>query len=346
MKVREGFMEVGLAMMKGKRNYIEDAALVDARLPGQPNVRVQAVFDGHTGSEAAHFLAVNLQPTLAEVGSISPDSLTEACERLEMKLREAVRRSGSTAVIAVIEVVSERRPVLVRGREIIPEKDTGFKTLREKHRPTEKRLPQRKVTLGTEEAPVRVLVANVGDSRGLILTGEDYVELTKDHIPVDEERARVEAAGGRVQETGGVSRVRGLMMTRSFGDFAKKAPRVEPAIISTPEIRQFFMQWHDAMVLFSDGLVDGKLDWESVAFIVARELRDGISIRLAADELVQKAYGSGSTDNMTALVTRVHRKPRKPKAKVVTSIGPAESETKEDWSFKIKEGESMSLPMF
>jgi serine/threonine protein phosphatase PrpC len=74
----------------------------------------------------------------------------------------------------------------------------------------------------------KLVVANAGDSRAVLCRRGQAVEMSRDHKPMDEdERARIQKAGGFVQE----GRVNGsLALSRAIGDLARlyKLNSVDP----------------------------------------------------------------------------------------------------------------------
>ena len=68
--------------------------------------------------------------------------------------------------------------------------------------------------------PDKIICANAGDSRSILVTGGQVVALSEDHKPDNlPEKNRIEAAGGFVEE----SRVNGsLALSRALGDFEYK----------------------------------------------------------------------------------------------------------------------------
>ncbi|TXG63715.1 hypothetical protein EZV62_010709 [Acer yangbiense] len=157
-----------------------------------------------------------------------------------------------------------------------------------------------------------ILVANVGDSKALLFSEKiqssqgpqaflSAIELTKDHHPDrDDERARIEAAGGSVI-TWGVPRVNGILaMSRSIGDVYLK----RYGVIAVPELTGWRPLAADDKYLMvaSDGIFESLtandvrdliLEWDSHA--------QGSSVSLA-EFIVRSAYEKGSTDNLSAIV--------------------------------------------
>ncbi|XP_023638549.1 uncharacterized protein LOC17887207 isoform X2 [Capsella rubella] len=134
-------------------------------------------------------------------------------------------------------------------------------------------------------------------------------ELTNDHHPNrEDEKIRVEAAGGYVTEWAGVPRVNGqLTLSRSIGDLTYRSY----GVISAPEV----MDWQPLLandsylVVSSDGIFE-KLEVQEVCdrlWEVNNQTSSGAgapsycSISLA-DCLVNTAFEKGSMDNMAAVV--------------------------------------------
>ncbi|MED6184314.1 hypothetical protein PIB30_046255 [Stylosanthes scabra] len=135
-------------------------------------------------------------------------------------------------------------------------------------------------------------------------------ELTSDHHPDrDDERIRVEAAGGQVIHWGGVPRVNGqLAITRAIGDvFFKRY-----GIISAPEVTDWQpLTSNDSyLVAASDGVLEKMsmqevcdLLWEvhSSSTDMGSECAPSPSYSLA-DFIVNTAFKKGSRDNIAAAV--------------------------------------------
>ncbi len=138
-------------------------------------------------------------------------------------------------------------------------------------------------------------VANVGDSRALIISRNQVVQLTEDHrLNNRDERRRVVKAGGEIQYPYVMKGLSGLMPTRSLGD-----PFFEGVgIVPVPFIRQYHMGMEDLYLLAAcDGLFD-VMSNEEVAD-AARDHQD-------PDDLVQFLKHQvlnvkGGTDNLTIL---------------------------------------------
>jgi protein phosphatase 1G len=86
--------------------------------------------------------------------------------------------------------------------------------------------------------PDQIFVANAGDSRCVASIKRNAQDLSLDHKPDNpEEKARIEAAGGYVEE----NRVKGILnLSRSLGDVEYKQDKSLPAekqmIVAFPEV--------------------------------------------------------------------------------------------------------------
>lgn len=134
-------------------------------------------------------------------------------------------------------------------------------------------------------------------------------ELTKDHHPSrEDEKSRVEAAGGYVTEWAGVSRVNGqLAVSRAIGDLTFKSY----GVISAPEVLDWqpLLANDSYLVVSSDGIFE-KLKVQDVCDRLGEVnnqtsygagLPSYCSVSLA-DCLVNTAFAKGSMDNMAAVV--------------------------------------------
>lgn len=138
--------------------------------------------------------------------------------------------------------------------------------------------------------------------------------MSDDHKPDNaEEKARIEAAGGFVEE----NRVNGsLALSRALGDFEYKGkddmPFTEQAVTCDPEVRQVTRQTNDAFVVLAcDGIWDCLTSEETVQQV--RESLAGVQedqpvspiIESMFDRIIAKDILSSAgvgTDNMTCVV--------------------------------------------
>ncbi|KAG8086219.1 hypothetical protein GUJ93_ZPchr0010g8053 [Zizania palustris] len=169
-----------------------------------------------------------------------------------------------------------------------------------------------------------VVVANCGDSRIVLSRGKEPMALSIDHKPDrKDERARIEAVGGKVIQWNGY-RVSGILaMSRSIGDrYLKPFVIPKPEVTVVPRAKD-----DDCLILASDGLWD-VVSNEEACKVARRQIllwhkNNGAASPLpdedeestdpaaqaAADYLMRLALKKGSEDNITVIV--VDLKPRK-----------------------------------
>ena len=145
----------------------------------------------------------------------------------------------------------------------------------------------------------KLIVANVGDSRGVMCDGKgNAIPLSFDHKPQQErERRRINKAGGLVTFNG-VWRVAGILATsRALGDYPLKDKKL---VIAEPDILTFDLSDHNPMfiVLASDGLWDTFTNEEAVAFIKERINEP----HFGAKSITLQSYYRGSADNITVVI--------------------------------------------
>jgi len=162
-----------------------------------------------------------------------------------------------------------------------------------------------------------LIVANAGDSRGVLCSNGKGIPLSKDHKPGDEEeKARIEKAGFLVMKSTEVIkgarhtvyRVNGLLaVSRSIGDSAAKdtegPPETQP-VTCCPDVKEFPAKPGDTVVLACDGVWD-ILSNDDVAIIVADNLKQQKTVGEVADLIVKAAYDGGSSDNISVIVAQL-----------------------------------------
>ncbi|XP_046401634.1 protein phosphatase 1L [Ischnura elegans] len=150
----------------------------------------------------------------------------------------------------------------------------------------------------------RLVVANVGDSRGVLCDSRgNAIPLSFDHKPQQlKEQARIVAAGGFVSFDG-VWRVSGVLATsRALGDYPLKDRRL---VVAEPDVLSFDMAYLRPrfVLLASDGLWDAFSSEEAVAFLAQRLDEPGHG----AASLAAAALRRGSLDNVTVLVVDLRK---------------------------------------
>lgn len=145
----------------------------------------------------------------------------------------------------------------------------------------------------------RLIVANVGDSRGVMCDSKgNAIPLSFDHKPEDaSERKRIQDAGGFVKFNG-VWRVNGILaVSRALGDYQLKEGDF---VIADPDILTFELNAYKPkfIILASDGLWDTFSTDEAVAYIADR-LNEP---HFGAKSITLESYLRGSGDNISVMV--------------------------------------------
>jgi protein phosphatase 2C len=147
-------------------------------------------------------------------------------------------------------------------------------------------------------------VANAGDSRCVLRTKDEVVQMSIDHKPgTTQESSRIMAAGGYVTQVSGIDRVLGnLSVSRSIGDVYMK-----PYVIPHPGISSRTLQGQGNeryLVLATDGLWDVLSSEEVCAMIDASLTTSRLKSRWAdaLTQLMARARQLGSQDNITIQV--------------------------------------------
>lgn len=160
-----------------------------------------------------------------------------------------------------------------------------------------------------------IILANLGDSRGLLYRVEDDLLLeTCDHKPDNPiEKKRIREAGGFVlpADHPQPARLDGLLaFSRAFGDFEFKvnggqSPAADK-LSSCPDIYELEARDGDFIVLATDGLFD-VLSSNEVAALALQQFAkaDECSPRETAATLVWAALQNDAADNVTCLLIRL-----------------------------------------
>ncbi|CAL1152942.1 unnamed protein product [Cladocopium goreaui] len=296
--------EVGAACWQGGKEMNEDRFVLDIELLSSDGLSVPGimVLDGHSGSRCVDHLVERLPAVLqARVASkplLSDDFLREA-------------------VVEACAMVDEEFLTWARQQEAMDGSTLLLALIYE---------------TASQPGKTRLLVANVGDSRGILCRatapdssgpqGLQVFRLSEDHKPNrEDERQRIEALGGTV-DLHGVWRVIcpeqvvfggrtiarwGLAVSRAFGDLLLKEPykygctKVLPGqlVSAEPELRlvELDPSLDRFVVLACDGIWDVLQDQDAGAVCAGQ-----CGVELAAHCLVKHAFAAGSMDNLTAVV--------------------------------------------
>ena len=144
---------------------------------------------------------------------------------------------------------------------------------------------------------LKLVIANVGDCRAVLIRNGTPKQLTIDHKPTDpEEQKRIANYGGHVVYCMGVARVNGVLaVSRAFGNRTiKQVIRPDPDIFSIS-----LVDGDEYLIQASDGM------WDVVHNRDLNDICDKFSNegpQKIAEELVSLALSRGTTDNTTCLV--------------------------------------------
>lgn len=243
-----------------------------------PNHCFAGVFDGHAGQKASEYLSANLVNNIAELKDPTDHEQVRACvmatdaQFLSSSSLEH-KEHGSTCIFSVFWPNHD-----------ISEKDESKKSW-------------------------SCLVANVGDSRAMILRADGTcVSLSTDHKPEDPpEEARIGRAGGFVRD----NRVDGqLAMSRAMGDWQYKAnpalavadQKVTPICdITTETIRP-----GDQLFICCDGIVEHMQNEDACRCLTEELGKLSDTKNFDCAELIPPVFElsltSGSKDNMSAIL--------------------------------------------
>ncbi|CAD7954968.1 unnamed protein product [Amoebophrya sp. A25] len=362
-------LQAACSTWTGGKDNQEDRFVFDKLLSGPRGERIMgyAVFDGHSGYLCAEFCEKKLMKILQEMltsrGAAGRERLTEdflkrcvldafaeADERFCDAARGRKDMDGTTAICCFLwedlyGSSNSGNPVAPgiglgaaskANAENAEHNGTGE---HQQHETTASDIPF------TNSSNLRLLVANLGDSRAVLVQKRDEilqrdscykksssedvelfvpygpvnaVRLSDDHKPDrPDEKRRIEAVGGVVQDMTGVARVFtpgplniggrlvqwGLAVGRSFGDLPLKEPRVfggqlDPAIrdlvSGVPEITTFkITPGRDLfLILACDGIWDVLKD-EEAAVVAHGHYRAGLErvLKMQGPELMLAPSG-------------------------------------------------------
>ncbi len=149
-------------------------------------------------------------------------------------------------------------------------------------------------------------VANVGDSKAVVIRGDETFALNVEHrANNEEEKSRVENRGGVVFEKKGRTTSRFLVqgaleLTRSIGDISYKQ-----FISSEPDVLNYKFDSNDEyIILASDGFWNEVDEKELINLVRAFGQTNGLSSHLIEEVLKRKHY---NIDNITMIVIDLKR---------------------------------------
>lgn len=305
---RAGSVTWVAAGMRGWRPQMEDAHVV-AMLDGEvfPDSIIFAVLDGHGGKEVSALASrlltkeVEQRSRTSKQGS-SPDledALARALPSLDARLRDGLWGLGHIlpAPLHPFAAVGSTACVAV-----------------------------------VDFARREVLVANIGDSRAMLIRNGKAIALSEDHKPENpKERRRIVEAGGEVKKVGPCHRVDGnLNLSRALGDFNLKSnfelPPEKQKVSAFPDItRTPFVGGHEELLLVAcDGLFE-RCSNQDIADLVWPRYRQGVPLRQISKDVLLACCARGcggqpmepGTDNESVILVTL------PAAEAVAAEGEA-----------------------
>ncbi|KAI3668122.1 hypothetical protein L6452_43199 [Arctium lappa] len=299
------------ASLQGHRKYQEDRVTcnLDIRIPligkdakNEAKVDLLAVFDGHGGTQASetakrYFLDYFLVQVIA--GYFKKASNLHN----QHDLIDAVKGSRGS----LLEIDDESLHEILKEALVgaIRDIDWKFSSATVEKRYSAGSTAGVVLLLNDEE----LLVANVGDSKVILCSGHAE-ELTRDHHPDrDDERARIEHAGGFVLDWD-IPRVNGILaVSRAIGDVSLK----RYGVIAEPEIMGW--RWITVkdmyLMVASDGVFESLTSETVCQLIKDADVEENttpncrfpfLPLSSLAYWVVKTALERGSTDNLSAIV--------------------------------------------
>jgi len=247
------------------------------------------VFDGHGGASVSEIAAKQLHKNILAHFRQKQVQPASRDEKLKMAIREAFAQTDKE-----ILGLAERKKFEAQG-------STAIVTLLHGN-------PK----LGT---PLRLVVANVGDSRAILCRAGQAVAVSDDHkLDRHDEKKRVERAGGLVLNVRGAWRIaapvnhgpgkknsrreyQGLAMTRSLGDTFFKGS--SPLSTPDPEVKVLSFTDKDLFLVMATDGITSVMSNQDIIDAASKHWDDSEE---AAKNIVRTAFQKGSDENLTAMV--------------------------------------------
>ncbi|KFK26785.1 hypothetical protein AALP_AA8G293100 [Arabis alpina] len=285
VEVTEDEPMYGIVSVMGRSRKMEDMVTVKPNFC-RPEVNRKrpvhffAVYDGHGGSQVSTLCSTTMHTLLREeLEKTECKAEEEGNDVVEKKWRGVMKRSFermdelATRMCVCGTTVSlcncHPREVAISGSTAV-------------------------TAVLTQE---HIIVANTGDSRAVLCRSGVAIPLSNDHKPDrPDERARIEAAGGRVLVVDG-ARVEGILATsRAIGDRYLK-----PMVAWEPEVTYMRRESGDeCLILASDGLWDvlsSQLAGDIARFCLCEEGPSSLDLNRTAQEDDNEEGGGGSEHN-------------------------------------------------
>lgn len=217
----------------GVRESNEDKELIVENLDGKSTllapINMYCVYDGHGGKDVSKFLYYNMYKFIMNKNNEYP---------LDKK------------IVNMCYDAIQNRLIKTLGKKSAEVGSTALV-----------------VIMFQKEGKLYLQTINVGDSRAIINEDNVGVPITIDHKPdwIDE-KTRIEKLGGKIKYDGTDWRIKGISVSRSFGDTS-----ANPYITHRPKMKLIPLTMsHKFIVLACDGLWDVMSPQDVVNFILSR----------------------------------------------------------------------------
>jgi len=263
--------KIGMATMHGWRESMEDAHCVQLSLPKHPDFAFLGIFDGHSGSLCATYMAENLHKNIDTVEDLfDQEALAKTCIKTDEQFLSTEQYVYNDDGCACIFTLCHT----------------------------------------DENGVVKLINGNIGDSRTVFAKKENNsykaIPCTFDHKPTDaKEKERIEAAKGYVS----LQRVDGqLALSRAFGDRQLKTPTDFPGekkkVTANPEFVLITDGTsNDFVFMACDGIYEADIfNRQDVIDWIAVKLETTDDLAQICASLLDECLERGSHDNMSAMI--------------------------------------------
>lgn len=265
----KAYKEYYVKLIQNARDTMEDFHLIVEKFNGKENESLFGVFDGHGGIEVAQKLKDEIHAKFSKLLTSSPDLNSTSVVENSLKL---LFKKLDDEIVKKYTVSTEFE-------------STNFTSLGS---------TCTLVYLQKDKEISTLYCANVGDSRGVLISKTGFTRITYEHKPSDDlENKRIKNNGGVIFS----GRIFGQFgLTRAFGNVPLKK-----WVIAEPFIKKIQLSENDRYVIIaSDGVWDVISDKEcfeySFKYNNPKEL---------CEELVSTAVSRWSKDNISCIVVKL-----------------------------------------
>lgn len=267
---------------------MEDSHIADLNVT--EGVHVFGVFDGHGGREVAVWVKKHFTKELANLKSFKSGNLQQALIDNFLKLDQIMVEPANKQELKVENKKSKEDDERISRGQESSEKTRQMEMFKQMMDPKGQEDCDIAMFTGCtacvvaiDEVNEKIICANAGDSRAILVKKGQAIALSNDHKPdLDSEKSRIYKADGWVSE----GRVKGnLNLSRSLGDLEykqnKKVSQEDQMITAFPEIMtEKLTNDCEFVVIACDGVWDCKSNQE-VADFVTKRLKANPNIKLS-----------------------------------------------------------------